>query len=125
MKKSLLFICLVCLFSCKKENSGDGDSQMPVIMMTAPTHNQAFSAGQTITINGSISDNIKVVQLHLEIINTTTGAFLTHEHFAPNAASYALSKTFVAQANSTYKIKVEAEDANGNNARSEVTVLSN
>lgn len=124
MKRNLVILTLLALFGCKKEDE-PGDSQLPVILLTAPTNNQSFSAGQNITITANITDNLKVRELHLEIINTATGAFLTHEHYAPNAASYALSKTFVAQANSTYKIKVEAEDESSNKAKAEVTVISN
>ena len=124
MKRNLLILTLLVLFSCKKEDE-IGDSQLPVIMLTTPTNNQSFTAGQNITITGTITDNLKIREFHLEIINTTTGAFLTHEHYAPDAPTYTLSKTFVAQANSTYKIKVEAEDTNGNKAKAEVTVISN
>jgi hypothetical protein len=65
-----------------------------------------------------------IKQVHLEIINTATGAFLAHEHFSPNAATYTLAKTFTAQTNASYKIKVEAEDGSRNSARAEVVVVS-
>lgn len=124
MKRNLLILLLLAsLVSCKKEDQ-TGDGQMPIIRLTAPTNNQAFSPGETITISATITDNVIVREVHLEIINTTTGTFLAHEHFSPNAASYELSKTFVAQANATYKIKVEAEDGHRNNARSEVSISS-
>lgn len=124
MKRNLLILTVAILAGCKKEEK-NGDSQMPIIMLTAPTNNQSFTAGQNINITATISDNAVIREVHLEITNTTTGAFLTHEHYAPNAASYTLSKTFVGQANSTYKIKVQAEDGSNNAAKSEVTVISN
>jgi hypothetical protein len=126
MKRNLLALLLSFLFltGCKKDEE-TGDSQMPAIKLMAPINNQAFASGQTIHITATISDNSVIREVHLEIINTTTGVFLTHEHYTPNAGSYELSKTFVAQANSSYKIKVEAEDGSRNNAKSEVSVISN
>lgn len=124
MKQNLLILVLVFLASCKKGEE-TSDNMVPVIEFASPTNNQTFSAGQTIAISATITDNTLVKDLHLEIINTTTGAFLTHEHYAANASSYTLSKTFVAQANATYKIKVQAEDDSRNIAKGEVTVISN
>ncbi|HUC80239.1 MAG TPA: Ig-like domain-containing protein [Flavisolibacter sp.] len=124
MKRNLLILLLLAsLVSCKKEDQ-TGDGQMPIIRLTAPTNNQAFSPGETITISATITDNVIIREVHLEIINTATGTFLAHEHFSPKSASYELSKTFVGQANATYKIKVEAEDGQRNNARSEVSISS-
>ena len=124
MKRNLLILLLAFVFSCKKEDQ-TGDGQMPIIKLTAPKNNEAFSAGVPVTINATITDNIIIRELHLEIINTATGAFLSHEHFSPNAGNYELSKTFVAQANATYRIKVEAEDGHRNKAKAEVVVTSN
>lgn len=123
MKHYLLIALLALLVACKKDNA-KGDSQMPVIMLTAPTNNQSFSAGQQVNISASISDNSMIKQVHLEIINTATGAFLAHEHFSPDASTYTLTKTFTAQTNASYKIKVEAEDGSRNGARAEVVVVS-
>jgi hypothetical protein len=125
MKRNLLFCGLLIFFSCKKESQQQGDSQSPVILLTAPANSQAFNTGQTVTISGSISDNQRIREVHLEIINTTTGAFLTHEHYSPECATFAINKTFTAQASSAYKIKVESEDENGNKGKSEISITSN
>lgn len=100
-------------------------TQLPVISITSPTNNQVFSAGQTVNINATITDNEKLEEVHLEITNTTTGTFLTHEHYAPDAASYTLSRILTTQAATTYKIKVEAHDANENIAKTEVMIMVN
>lgn len=104
---------------------GVQDTQLPVISITSPTNNQVFSAGQTVNINATITDNEKLEEVHLEITNTTTGTFLTHEHYAPDAASYTLSRILTTQAATTYKIKVEAHDANENIAKTEVMIMVN
>jgi len=125
MKKNLLILMIVFLFSCKKENCIDSDNQMPVIKMTTPTNTQSFTAGQQVPISASITDNHTIREIHLEIINTTTGAFITHEHFSPGKAEFLLSKIFTAQSASAYKIKIEAEDMHANKARTEVIISSN
>lgn len=124
MRNSLLFLIIIALASCKKDK-GMADTQLPVITMTSPTNNQVFSAGQTVNITGSVSDNDKIEELHLEITNTTTGVFLTHEHYAPDAASYNLSRTLTTQAATSYKIKIEAHDASDNIAKTEIMISSN
>jgi hypothetical protein len=125
MKKNLLFLTLLFIFSCKKENEGDGDSQAPMIMMTAPSNAQTFTAGQPIPITANITDNKKIREVHLEIVNTTTGAFITHEHYVPDNAEYLLNRTFTAQPASAYRIKVQAEDFNDNKAKAEINITSN
>ena len=125
MKKNLLYLCLIFLFSCKKENGGDGDSQLPIILLSTPTNAQQFDAGESIRITSTITDNQRIKEAHLEITNTRTGAFLTHEHFAPDGQSFQIDKSFTAQAASSYKIKVEAEDLHGNKAKAEVNITTN
>ena len=124
MRKNLLYVLLPLLFSCKKDNEGS-DSQMPVIMLTAPPNAQTFSAGQPVPVTANGSDNQKIREIHLEIINTTNGAFITHEHYTPGTASYQINRTFTAQAASAYKIKVEAEDMFANKTKAEVSISSN
>ena len=64
------------------------------------------------------SDNDTIEEVHLEITNTTTGAFLGHEHYAPGAASYTLSKPFTMQ-----RVKIEAHDATDNIAKMEIACM--
>ena len=125
MKKNLLILFLLFLFSCKKDNGGETDNQLPLIKITAPTNNQAFATGQAITITATATDNKKLAVVHLEITNITTGAFITHEHYAANGSSYNLASTFVAQTASTYKIEVGAEDQAGNAGEAEITIKTN
>jgi hypothetical protein len=125
MKKNLLYLMLLFLFSCKKENDEGSDSQVPVIMLTAPPNAQTFSAGQAVTVTATVSDNQKIREIHLEIINTTTGAFITHEHYTPVNASFVINRIFTAQPASAYKIKVEAEDMFENKTKAEVSISSN
>ena len=124
MKKNLLYLLLLLLTACKKDDVIE-DGQAPVVLLTTPSNNQTFAAGESINITADITDNQKITEVHLEIINNATGAFITHEHFVPDAPSYKLTRSFAAQANSAYKIRVVAEDASSNSAKAEVSVISN
>ena len=125
MRNSILLAGILFLFGCKKENAGEADTQMPLIMISSPSNNQVFVAGEQIVIHATITDNSMLGEIHLEITNTTTGAFITHEHYAPDGPSYVLNKTFSAQSSATYRIKVEAHDQKGNKAKSQINISTN
>ncbi|MDB5208989.1 MAG: hypothetical protein JWR72_4064 [Flavisolibacter sp.] len=125
MNYYFLLAALVFLGSCKKDSGEAKDTELPKILLTSPMGNQVFSGGQTISIEGTITDNKMLREIHLEITNTTTGTFLTHEHFAPNGSNYSLSKTFTLQAATTYKIKVHAEDESDNEAELILNISAN
>lgn len=124
-KRNLFVLITFVLLSCGKDEEPQADSEPPVISLTSPTNGQVFSGGQSVTISGSVTDNVKLREVHLEIINTTSGAFVAHEHFYPDGASYSINRTFSVQAATGYKIKVEAEDSRKNITRAEVNVSSN
>jgi len=125
MKNNLFYLPLILLLSCQKDKEVTGDSEMPVVTITAPVNTQTFSAGQMVTVTAMVTDNRKIREVHLEIINTTTGAFIMHEHYTPGTTSYQVNRTFTAQASSAYKIKVEAGDMAKNEAKTEITISVN
>lgn len=125
--KRIRFFCffLLLLAACKKDHGEAADAEAPVIKMTSPSANQAFTAGQNLVVNGRITDNTRIEEVHLELTNKTTGVLLTHEHFVPDSAGYTLARTFMLSPAATYKIKVEAEDTKGNSSEVEITVSAN
>ncbi|GAA4734074.1 DUF4625 domain-containing protein [Flavisolibacter ginsenosidimutans] len=127
MKRNLPVLALfIVLFSgCKKDHGEAPDTTPPVIMLISPSNNQGFALGQSISIVASISDQSKIEEIHLEIINATTGAFLIHEHYVPDSSIYKLASSYTAASAATYKIKVEADDAKGNSSETEVSVKVN
>ena len=125
MKNSLLLLGVVVLASCKKQNDNTRDTELPVINMSSPTQNQVFSAVQTVNIIGVITDNNKLKEVHLEIINAGTGGFVLHEHFGADAVSYNLSRIFFTEAATSYKVKGIAEDRAGNMVKTEINISSN
>jgi hypothetical protein len=125
MRNFILLTTLFLLFGCKKENAGEADTELPVVVINSPSNNQVFSVGEQVTIKATITDNKKLEEIHMELTNTTTGTFITHEHYAPDGVSYMLNKTFTAQLSGTYRIKVEAHDLKGNIAQSFVNISAN
>lgn len=123
-------ICFCCFFlfvlaACKKDHGEAADTEAPVIKMTSPAPNQVFASGQSLVVNGRITDNTRIEEVHLELTNKTTGALITHEHFVPDSAGYTLARTFTLAPSATYKIKVEAEDTKGNSSEVEINVSAN
>lgn len=125
MKRNLFSAGLLLLMAGCTKDKGNTDTTVPIITVTSPTNNQVFSGGQTVNITAAISDDSNIEEVHLEITNTTTGAFITHEHFVPGASTYALARTFTVQAGSAYRIKIEADDAHGNKTEAQVTISAN
>lgn len=82
------------------------DNIMPVVTVTNPanTNGQTFSTGQTITITGSISDNIGISGLYVGLVKVTQGLtdaqvthvntislLHTHDFVEPNAVNFSAS----------------------------------
>jgi hypothetical protein len=60
--------------------------------------------------------------VHLFVTNKTTGNEIVHYEQHEDLKSVDISKSFTAQAGITYKIKVEADDHNGNGTEKEIEV---
>lgn len=123
MRKDLFLLLFAVLFftRCAKEHGEAPDTEAPLVNLTSPANGQTFGVNQNISVTATVSDNKKIEELHLEITNAATGAFFTHEHFAPDGPNYNLSRTFTLTAG-TYKISVEADDPSGNHTEKNVTI---
>ena len=115
---------MILLASCSKSNSVK-DNELPVVIITSPNSDQLFSAGETVNITGTLSDNQKLTEVHVHISNNSTGTLLIDIHRNPEAAIYNLNESFQAQAGINYKIQVIAKDNSTNENRSAVEITSN
>ena len=120
-KLTFLFIAVLFMSACKKDHGEAPDTEPPVIQLNSPSNHQTVGVNQNFAVTALVSDNKRVEEIHLEIINTTSNAFIAHEHFTADGPSYNLARSF-ALAAGTFQIKVEADDDSGNNAEAEVTV---
>jgi len=124
MKTSLPYLLIFSLLACTKETP-EKDYELPVVTISSPGNNEVFNAGATVTITGSITDNKKVVEVHVPISNNTTGALLTDIHRYPDTGSYTLNESFQTQAGINYKIQVIGKDNSANENRATVEIATN
>jgi len=117
MKPFLFIASLSLLAAC-----GKSDSEQPVITINSPQNGQSFSNGQTVTISAAISDNEELHDVQLTVINNSNGNHILHEEYHPDAKTYTISKTFVAQTGGVYRIEVMAGDHAENHTMTNVQV---
>lgn len=126
MNKLFFIIPLIITgFSCSKSNNRETDRVLPVVTISAPLNNQVFTAGQTVNITGTLSDNQQLAEVHVHISNNTTGSLLVDIHRYPVSATYTLNENFIAQSGIEYKIQVIAKDNSANENRATVLVTGN
>jgi hypothetical protein len=121
----LLSAIIILLATCKKDEAAAKDTELPVITINSPVANQVFTAGQPITISGSITDNKYIAEVHIHVSNTNTGALLMDVHLYPAANSAIFNQSITAAAGVNYKIQVIVKDKAVNEARSTVEVSGN
>jgi hypothetical protein len=114
-----LFIC-IALSACKKS-----DDTAPVVTITAPTDGQSFTAGQTVHVIATISDNTEIHHVHCRVNNANTDQEILHFEDHIDQPTYNMDQTFTTQAGVTYKIEVEADDHSGNDTKKDISVSSN
>ncbi len=120
---TLLFTLLMC--ACSKDEGGNKDRILPVLEITSPTNNQVFTAGSTVNVTGNLSDNGRLVEVHVHISNKNTGDLLIDIHRYPSAPSFTLNESFQAEAGIEYRIQVIAKDDATNENRATVEISSN
>ena len=124
--KQLFIFSIICILtsSCSKK-SGEKDYEAPVVTLTSPTNNQVYPTGQTINIQGTVTDNQYISQVHIEITDLNSGAEYLHIHIHPASRSYAYNQTFAVESGTSYKIQVIAEDPSANISSGHVEVSCN
>lgn len=118
-------ILFALIMACSKRSSEDKDREAPTLSVTTPTDNQVYSAGQTINITGSASDNKYIEQIHIVITNLVTGTEYLHVHIHPNGSAFNFAQAYTAQAGISYKIQVIVDDASSNSTAKSVNVTCN
>ena len=121
----VFLIQIVLLFSCKKEAGPDPDIIAPVVTITSPTNNQIFDGASTVNVEAMITDNSKLEEIHLEILNKATNTLYTHEHFMPTGSSYHLTSSFQLPSQAEFEITIEGVDETGNHEEASVTISAN
>ena len=124
MKKYPLYLVFL-LAACSKNNDHPKDTAVPFIILASPTANEVFNAGATVSVNGTITDNTRISEVHVHVYNNTTGALLMDIHRNPSDANYVLNESFTAQTGIQYKIQVIAKDNSANESLVTVYISTN
>lgn len=127
MKKSFLFVALlaVSFTACKKEEAPD--LTKPVILVTQPAvDHMDIVAGETFTINATITDDVELSQWKLDIHSADghthrimAGEWEMTETGTATGKSYAFSKTITVPNDAElgeYHFTLDATDKAGNAA---------
>jgi len=127
---ALLFCVLLALCACSKNNASAGpgntkDTSAPVVTISSPSNNQTFAAGQTVQVMASATDNVKVTELHVHVLNKETLALLRDIHSYPGDKSGVVQDSFTAQAGMSYTIKIIALDPSQNLGTVQVDIAVN
>lgn len=121
----ILIFSLWVLTGCSKNSSGEKDTVLPVVTISTPTNGQLFTAGQSIAISGTVTDNEYIAEIHIHVSNNNTGALLMDVHLYPASNSTSFNQSITAATGVNYKIQVIAKDRAVNEGRATVEVSCN
>ena len=121
----LLLITTIVFASCSKNKESERDKIFPVITINTPVNGQSFTAGLSIPISGTITDNEYIAEVHIHVSNNNTGALLMDVHIYPGTNSTNFNELITASTGINYKIQVIAKDRAVNESGSVVEVSRN
>lgn len=116
---------LLLLSACSKDPATVADTEAPVITLATPVTGQVYTAGQSINITGSITDNNYIAEVHIHVTNTNTGALLMDVHLYPAGSTMNFSQSLTATAGYNYRIQVIAKDKAVNEANKSADAVCN
>ena len=118
-------LSVIAMLACSRSSKEDTDRQAPVVTLLTPADQQVFTSVSMITINGTVTDNRYIKEIHIEISDLTTGEEYQHIHIHPASASYSFSQGYQLKPATSYSIRVIADDANSNSSVSKAEIRSN
>jgi hypothetical protein len=125
MKKLFVLYLVIILAGCSKGSTKEKDYEAPVVTVTTPTNNQAFTGGQSIMIAGTVTDNKYIKEIHIEISNLADATEYLHVHIHPDASSFTFNQAFTIQTGIAYKIRVIADDGSANSTAKSIEISCN
>lgn len=125
MRMILCTLLVLLMAACSNKDGREDDDILPTVILVSPTNGQQFTAGATVPITGTITDNNSLAEVHVHISNAANNQLLIDIHRYPGAATYALNESFQAQAGINYQVRIIAVDKSGNQALQTVQILVN
>jgi hypothetical protein len=124
-KKYFPLAIFIFAASCSKKTNDTGDKTSPSITIVSPQNGQHFNAGDVIQTTATATDNNKVTELHIHVIDKATGDLLRDIHSYPGQPTGTVEDSFPAAAGIAYTIQIIAKDPAQNTATSKVDVSVN
>ncbi len=125
MKTPLFSLILLILLAACGKTTAEKDKIFPVVAISSPANGQSFTAGQSIPITATITDESYIAEVHVHVSNTNNGDLLMDVHEYPAGKTGTISQSITAVAGVNYKIQVIAKDRAVNETRSTVEVSCN
>lgn len=121
--RTLLLAILACLLftGCQRKI---GDFNPPIVTFISPEDESIFSSGGTVIVRATITDDIRISQVHLDVTNVNLNRSVVRFTATPKELSYELEQRFTTTFRTRYEIAVEAEDLDGNVHREKIYVSS-
>ncbi|HSB93229.1 MAG TPA: Ig-like domain-containing protein [Flavitalea sp.] len=119
--RTLLLPILACMLfiSCQRKI---GDFNPPVITFISPEDESIFSSGGTVIVRATITDDIRISEVHLDVMNVNLNQKVFTFTTSPKELTYELDQRFTTTYRTRYEIAVEAEDLDGNVHREKIYV---
>lgn len=106
--------------SCKK-----GKNEAPEITIASPTANQAFTAGATVNVSGTATDDEALHEASVLVIAPANDTILKEYPTVHSEASYSFNYSITATNTGTYQVQVVFADHDGEETKKEVTFSVN
>ena len=113
-RKQLQFILLLvgtfaaCIVASCKKNPGP---ENPVITLTSPADTLVINVGDTISINGTVTDNESLHEVFISFKNNGSDSVLINDNpYTHGSKSYTFRYTWYPSYTSTYTLNVIAQD---------------
>jgi len=119
--KNLIFISLGC--SIISLSSCTGDKTNPEITITYPASNSTVIIGDTMHITGNVTDNNELEEVDVHVVNLTTKDTVRHDHHSMSGKSFGIVTDYITTDPGNYSVYIEAGDAAGNIADSEIPFM--
>lgn len=122
----LLAIASFSLHSCEKHEHDDdaNDHSVPVLILTSSIAGQTFNSGDTVWINGTLTDN-SLHECYISIKNSKDSLLFEYTPAVHDLTSYDINTFWKSSAtvNTNATIAVTAQDHNNNKATASATVV--
>jgi hypothetical protein len=134
---AMLVLTSVILISCTKVGAGEeenidaidqNDDVFPVITVSKPTANQVYTSGDSIIVEGKVTDDKKMYKGKVEIKNDANNFVMADSYYETHflqAINYRLAYKAVVTAPTDFSILVEFQDHGANTSTATIKVKVN